>query len=383
MIGAGHSAAPGGAIRFLGGVLALWVGGRCAVYWLPADSASAASYPAAPYAAFARIPLLPDDVREEAERAAAAPQGAVVARARIGAPAPALATGRVPAPPAQVARVALVLRPAGKTQTGAVADSVHPGVPLRAAAPVAVAALTPHVPAPPGPPVARKGSALHRPPPPRALRTDAWVLWRPGSAQPRASAGAAQPVLGGSQVGARVAVPLAPSGVELFARASSPLSRLPGSRGRGAEVAAGVAYRPSPRIPVSLSLERRQALDKGGRSAFAVGLAGGQQGDGLPLGLHYDLWAQAGVVGTRRRDGYAEGLLSLTRPVGLGLRVGGFIAGGVQPGVQRVELGPRVSWTPTAGSGAPPVTVSMDWRQRVAGNARPGSGVAVTVSTGF
>ena len=58
--------------------------------------------------------------------------------------------------------------------------------------------------------------------------------------------------------------------------------------------------------------------------------------------------------------------------------------GGVQSAAylaDRVDVGPslRLRW-----AGAPlPVALSVDYRVRVAGNAAPGSGIAVTVSTAF
>ena len=48
--------------------------------------------------------------------------------------------------------------------------------------------------------------------------------------------------------------------------------------------------------------------------------------------------------------------------------------GGAQPGLYRVDAGPRVTMRVRDN-----VRVHLDWRQRLAGNARPGSGPALTL----
>ena len=52
--------------------------------------------------------------------------------------------------------------------------------------------------------------------------------------------------------------------------------------------------------------------------------------------------------------------------------------GGMQPGVSRLDVGPRVSLKVRDN-----MRVHFDWRQRVAGNAQPGSGGAVTLAGDF
>jgi hypothetical protein len=70
---------------------------------------------------------------------------------------------------------------------------------------------------------------------------------------------------------------------------------------------------------------------------------------------------------------------------GLALRVGGGVWSGGQRGAVRLDLGPRIEGHGLFG---PParrigVRVGVDWRFRVAGEAQPGSGPAVTVAAGF
>ena len=52
--------------------------------------------------------------------------------------------------------------------------------------------------------------------------------------------------------------------------------------------------------------------------------------------------------------------------------------GGVQPGLYRVDAGPRLSMKVRNN-----MRVHLDWRQRLAGNAEPGSGPAVTLAADF
>jgi len=50
----------------------------------------------------------------------------------------------------------------------------------------------------------------------------------------------------------------------------------------------------------------------------------------------------------------------------------------VQPGLYRVDAGPRVTMRVR-----PNVRVHFDWRQRLAGTAQPGSGPVVTLAGDF
>lgn len=201
-----------------------------------------------------------------------------------------------------------------------------------------------------------------------------WSFARRGGAAPLAAGG----LLGGSQAGARLVYrvnrdqrrPLA-----LSARLSAPL---PGAS--GAEAALGLDWRPSRRVPVHLLVERRQALGGEGRSAFAATLHGGVSD--APVGrFRIDAYAQAGIVGTRSRDPFADGSLRLSLPAGERVRLGAGAWAAAQPGVSRLDLGPQAALRlPVAGR---TVTVAADWRLRIAGDAGPGSGPTLTLSTDF
>jgi hypothetical protein len=63
------------------------------------------------------------------------------------------------------------------------------------------------------------------------------------------------------------------------------------------------------------------------------------------------------------------------------VRVGAAAWGAAQPGAARLDLGPRAALSLPHGPAT--VTAAIEYRVRVAGRARPGSGAAVTLSTGF
>jgi hypothetical protein len=202
----------------------------------------------------------------------------------------------------------------------------------------------------------------------------AWSFLRRGEAAPLAAGG----VLGGSQAGARLAYRLNDDSARplaLSARLASPLRR-----SAGAEAAIGVDWLPSRRLPLHILVERRLKLGPEGRSAFAITFHGGV-GD-APLGpLRVDGYAQAGIVGARSRDPFADGALRLSLPLGRGARLGGGAWAAAQPGAARLDLGPQASLRFELGGRS--VAVAADWRRRVAGRAGPGSGPALTLATDF
>jgi hypothetical protein len=101
-------------------------------------------------------------------------------------------------------------------------------------------------------------------------------------------------------------------------------------------------------------------------------------GERVAGGLRLDAYAQAGIVGTRARDLYADGSARVTVPAGP-VEVGAAVAGGAQPEAARLDAGPVLSLRlPEAR-----LRVSAEWRFRIAGDARPGSGPALTIGTDF
>lgn len=306
------------------------------------------------------------------------------------AAAPVLAAKRTQPPRADVPRVAQAASPAAPAlaDTRRAPPSILPVRVRRADAPappvpaeLLLAAYTPHAAyaahaAPPliepwGPPAAAApaGGAAGR------WSGSAWMLVRGGGGGgPLAPAG----TLGGSQAGARLGYRLAGGParpLDIVARLSSPLARR-----SGAEAALGLEWRPVESVPVALLAERRQALGAGARSGFALAVHGGVSRRALARGVSLDAYGQAGLVGARSRDPFADGAARLSLgsgPVEAG--VGAWA--GAQPGASRLDLGPHVALRlPAPASG---LRLSAEWRFRIAGDARPGSGPALTLGTSF
>jgi hypothetical protein len=178
--------------------------------------------------------------------------------------------------------------------------------------------------------------------------------------------------LGGSQAGARLAF--------AFNRALAASLRLTSNIGgeNGAEVALGMRWTPLRSVPASITFERRQRIGNAGRSAFALFAEGGVYERPVPFKFTLDAYAQAGVVGFKHSDYFADGAMTFTRPVWRRFSAGVGVWGGVQPGVYRVDAGPRVSLRVGRS-----MRVHFDYRQRLAGEAFPGSGPAVTIAGDF
>jgi len=206
------------------------------------------------------------------------------------------------------------------------------------------------------------------------LQLTAWALLRAqqaGIAGPQSLADAGS--LGGSQAGSRLTYNFTRQIAATF-RASSDVGR------RGGEVAGGLRVQPLAGIPLWVNAERRQRVGRygGGRSAFALFFEGGLWGRSMPMHFLLDTYLQGGIVGIRSRDKFIDGGLTLTRPVYKQFSAGVGVWGGAQPGVYRVDAGPRVSMRVRNN-----IRVHFDWRQRLAGNAAPGSGPAVTLAGDF
>ena len=185
--------------------------------------------------------------------------------------------------------------------------------------------------------------------------------------------------LGGSQTGARIAWRIDEAGrLALAGRVSRPL------RQTGLEAAAAIDWRPFVRLPLRLIAERRVALERGARDAFAVYAVGGADAVAV-RGLRLDAYGQAGLVGLRSRDLFADGAARLGREMPLarkvGLTLGAGAWGGAQPGAARLDAGPQAALRFPLGNAG--FVLAIDWRLRVAGHARPGSGPTLTLGADF
>ncbi len=347
-------------LRFLGVVLGGWVCLRIltlAPAWWPGDTTAVAT----PSASARRAPAPPGEPAPLAPRLAAAPPS-VSRDASLAARPPALASAPAGAA-ADAARAIAVEWP-----------SVPAPAPALAAAPLRDdnddnddnddARLLP----------ALAGLA------PEAARTDrwrgaAWLLLRGGD---RPAALAPGGTLGGSQAGARLlfrlnddpARPLAAS-----MRLYLPLGQRPG----GSEIAAGLDWRPLQAVPVHLLAERRQRVGRDGREAFALTLYSGRR-FALTRAVTLDGYAQAGVVGLHRRDLFVDGSARLAAGVGP-VEIGAGLWAAAQPGLRRLDVGPSAAIRlPDAESR---LRLVADWRFRLAGNAAPDSGPALTLASDF
>jgi hypothetical protein len=98
----------------------------------------------------------------------------------------------------------------------------------------------------------------------------------------------------------------------------------------------------------------------------------------MPWGSTLDGYFQAGVVDFNNPDWFADGQLAVSRPVWRNLSAGAGVWGGAQPGLNRLDVGPRVSLKVRDR-----VRAHLDYRLNVVGNARPGSGAVVTLAGDF
>jgi hypothetical protein len=205
-----------------------------------------------------------------------------------------------------------------------------------------------------------------------------WTLWRPGSDAAASGPGR----LGASQTGMRIDRRL-DIGLPPAMRLSA-YGRVSGAMVRPAapEAALGIALQPDRRLQLTVGVERRIALGDGAHDAMAVAAASGIGPVALPASLRLDGYAQAGMVGVHARDAFADGRASLLHPLGgERMAVGLSLSGGAQPRLARLDIGPELRIDLPVGGGL--ARVDAGWRQRIAGEARPGSGPVVTIGTAF
>ena len=242
---------------------------------------------------------------------------------------------------------------------------------------VALARIRSHDPdkAPPWPAlvVPTLGSGPSRQAPSR-WATSAWLLTR-GGANGTVTGGR----LGASQAGLRMTYRLdVRRRIALAARIAAPL------QGRGTEVAIGLDWQPTA-AAVHLVAEHRIGID-GAQGRPTVMVIAGLDPVRLAAGFQLEAYAQGGaILRGGKAQAFGDGAIRLSRPMAvlgpatLDLGLGAW--GGAQPGATRVDLGPTIGVAlPVAGRN---LRLSLDWRQRVAGTARPGSGPALSIGSDF
>jgi hypothetical protein len=217
---------------------------------------------------------------------------------------------------------------------------------------------------------------------PQGFEVYAYSFWRRGSS-PAGTLGNGQ--YGGSQSAVIAAIPVlrfsgnpSLSRLSLTGRVSVAHDSV-----RERELAAGVRWRPVARIPVQFIAERRFREDR--PDAFAALVAGGRSDVTLPLGFRLDSYGQAGFVSGQGGGPFADMAVQAHRQIVQSQRasfaIGAGIWGGGQDNVMRMDVGPNIRGNVTAGGAL--FQLDASWRVRVAGNARPGNGPAMTLSTSF
>lgn len=216
---------------------------------------------------------------------------------------------------------------------------------------------------------------------------DNWLLMRAGSGAAAQAPGAAS--YGASQAGAVVRYRLGRGDLHEsygYLRTSLAIN----APGKDKEVALGFGFRPLRRVPLRVLAEARLQDTKGSAMqvrpvATMVTELAPQR---LPLGLTAEAYGQAGYAGGRGATAFYDVQAVVERALpGVGgrnrdLRLGAGLWSGGQEGAVRLDVGPRASFRIDLGD-VSPARVALDWRFRVAGNARPGSGPAVTVASSF
>ncbi|MGC6401451.1 hypothetical protein ACNI3Q_12840 [Sphingomonas sp. FW199] len=349
--------AAGRPLRFAGLVLTGWVSLRVLVLWSQTGN-------------------LPDAIRQ------GVPGGTMVERLvaqtdlMAALPGPAAAQAALPravplAPAPQIAP--RLLAPASNPVPGllAIHTPAHVAEPDRIRmASAAIALIDPiHLVAPESSPrLMPDAGALG--PRPGGLSGSAWLVARGGSG----STVAGQGQLGGAQAGARLRYPVAGPALTAMAGVNLPLATT------GRELVTGIEWRPV-RAPITLIAERRDAIDGVAGTAVGAGAVMGMGPSPVGGGVSVELYGQGGALVRDRIQPYADGAARALRPVGGGISLGGGVWGGAQRDAARLDIGP--SAVATVRLGPQPVRIALDWRQRVAGDAAPDSGPALTVGLDF
>lgn len=215
---------------------------------------------------------------------------------------------------------------------------------------------------------------------------DGWLLLRRDSATPLLSG---RPSYGRSQAGGVIRYRLAPGSPlrpQAYLRASAALAPSTRSGPREQEVATGLSVRPLAGMPLRLAIEARVGvMARGTRlrpAAFAVTEFPPFK---LPLGARAEVYAQGGYVGSAYATAFVDGQARIERPVvrrgQTELSAGAGVWGGAQRDASRLDIGPTAAVTFRLGEARG--RVAADYRIRVAGDAEPSSGPALTLSAGF
>lgn len=237
--------------------------------------------------------------------------------------------------------------------------------PIAALQPVMASSLSPG-PWPQPPPATEPQS-------PRRLQVYAYHFWRSGGGSIPLGTGR----YGGGQSGVIATYRVAPD-VSLLARVAVAHDDV-----REREVAAGVRWAPLQTQELMLTAEHR--LRNAGSHSVAVYVAGGKSTVPLPLDFKLDTYGQLGFVSGRGGGAFFDAQARVEHEVitiePIKLRAGGGVWAGGQKAVARLDVGPTISGNIDLGETS--IRLDADWRFRIAGDARPANGPAITLSTSF
>ena len=134
-----------------------------------------------------------------------------------------------------------------------------------------------------------------------------------------------------------------------------------------------------------LVAEERIAIDGGGSGPALWAWSAASARSRSRSVFRLEAYGQAGVIRRTDAEAYADGALRVAHPIAkIGaarIDLGAGAWGGAQRGAARLDVGPSVAVTVSLAKH--PVRLTLDWRERVAGSARPGSGPALTLGTDF
>lgn len=263
--------------------------------------------------------------------------------------------------------------PPGQSVTLALLARIGFGEPQRRIRPGFAA---PYLPIPPVVPPQPTSAPRTIAAPPR-LSGSAWLALRDGGSGASLGPGGQ---LGASQGGVRLRYAIGSARtLALSARLSAPV------RGIGREAALGLEWRPHG-APVALIAEQRLGLDgaPGGPALLAVA---GLSPRPIAAGFHLEGYAQGGgVLRAGQSEPFVDGAVRLAAPIAnagraseVTLGLGAW--GGAQRDAQRLDIGPSAAIVLPVGDRR--LRLTLDWRQRVAGRAAPGSGLALTLGSDF
>lgn len=363
----------------LSAVLAMWVGART-VLWDAHPAAAPRLDPAGTHnETFAARQTAGRAPPQQSKVKGPTPPAPLAMSLRVGA-TPLAPRAELPRPAFRPLRPVVVPAPAPSAIPVAVA-AAHQTMWMAALARVPVppdllAALRSPA-AAPYPPVVRAPNGSSR------WSADAWLLLRRDREPASHLPGAGQASYGASQAGAVLRYRLAPGSAHrpaVHLRATSALGGL-----REHEAALGLSARVVPAIPVVAAAELRASVVRDRTqlrpAVFAVTEIAPVD---LPGGIRAEAYAQAGYVGGAFATAFVDGQLRVdrraTRIGHLEVRAGAGAWGGAQKGAARLDVGPTAS---VALVQSPSARLAVDWRFRIAGDAAPASGPALTLSAGF